>query len=205
MKRIFILKELDFKDIYFLFTQTIIPRPIAWVTTKSRFGGLNLAPFSYFNAVSSNPPLIMISFTGSPKKGLKDTLRNITDTGEFTINLPRTNQIDAVVKTAAEYEYGVDEARMLGLELESCKFVQPEMLKDCFVSFECVLEKILDFGELSNGGVKVIFGKVLALHVEECAFEGERINPKKLDPLCRLGRDLYASLGGVYSRKIPKV
>lgn len=205
MKRVYHLEDLSPTDVYFMLTQSIIPRPIAWVVTVNEEGLGNLAPFSYFNAVSSKPPLLMISITWSERKGVKDTLRNIKSTGEFTVNIPSAEHFDAVVKTAGEYEFGINEAELFDVETVNSLKVRPKLVKSCKVNFECALEQIVGFGDNSEGSVQVVFGRVLVAHIDETCFVDHRIDPKKLDPLARLGSNRYALLGDVLTGDIPKV
>ncbi|MCS6961998.1 MAG: flavin reductase family protein [Deltaproteobacteria bacterium] len=197
--------ELEPKEVYFLMTQTVIPRPIAWISSVSISGIGNLAPFSYFNAVCSDPPLLMVSFTGSQKKGLKDTLTNILDTMEFCVNIPSFKHFEKVVDSAAEYDFGINEAEILNIDLEPCASIKPPRVKDAAVSFECVLETSITFGNPKKSGATVVFGKVKCIHISEDCFMEGKIDPQKIDPLCRLGRTFYSKLENVYSRKIPEV
>lgn len=205
MKRVYNFEDLSPTEVYFMLTQSVIPRPIAWVVTVNEEGLGNLAPFSYFNAVSSKPPLLMISITWSERKGVKDTLRNIVSVGEFTVNIPSAEHFDAVVKTAGEYEFGINEAELFGVEVVNSLKVKPKLVRSCKVNFECALEQIVGFGDNSAGSVQVVFGRILAAHIDETCFVDNRIDPKKLDPLARLGSNKYAVLGDVLTGDIPKV
>lgn len=205
MKRVIYFEDQSVKQVYSILTQSIIPRPIAWVVTVSQEGLGNLAPFSYFNAVSSKPPIIMISITWSERKGVKDTLRNIKEIKEFTVNIPSGDQFESVVQTAGEYDFGINEAELCGVELVKSAKVKPMLVKDCKINFECVLEKVVHFGDESVGSVQVVFGKILVAHIDESCIVENRIDPVKLNPLARLGLNQYALLGDILTRDIPRV
>ena len=142
--------ELKSSQIYHLMIQTVVPRPIAWVLTKNIGGSYNLAPFSYFNAISSAPPILMFSTgkkMGEKEKGeKKDTWKNIEREGEFVVLIPSVAQAQAVSGTAKELAFGESEVTDLGLEMVDFTdgWQRPKGSK---VAYHCQLERILEIGK----------------------------------------------------------
>ncbi len=202
----FVFDSYSTKEVYSIINQVVIPRPIAWIHSNSENNIGNLAPFSYFNAICSNPPIVMVSITGHEKKGVKDTLSNIQKTKEFTINIPSVELLNQVVDSAADYPTEVDESEVLNVALEDGTFVRSKKVIKAPVNIECKLEKTVNFGDPYTSGVTVVFGRILALFIDEKIFEEDlRVDPLKLNPLCRLGRAYYAGLGQIFTRKIPEL
>jgi len=199
------LEDLDVSSSYKLLIQLVIPRPIAWVSTRSTQGLTNLAPFSYFNLVSTKPSVLMISFNYSETKGFKDTYRNIKESLEFGVNLPRFEQMELVVSSAADYPYGVSEIDVLNIDTFQGKLINVPLVSDCHINFECKYLQEAHFGE-GPGSCWVVFGNILAVHINKSLFEGDLIiDPLKLNPLCRLGRSQYSRLGEIKEMPVPKI
>lgn len=179
-----------------LINSLVIPRPIAWVTTIDAAGRGNLAPFSYFNVISSGPPpAVMISF--SPK-GRKDTLHNLTRTGEFVVNVASDNLREQMVASSAEFGLSIDEAEVLGLAMTPSAAVRPPRLAAARASLECVTvgtQPIDDF--------TIAFGRVVHLHVGDEVLRGGRIDPVLLAPVGRLGGSLYTTVTDAYKISRP--
>jgi len=204
-KEFITLEELDVSSSYKLLIQLVIPRPIAWVSTRSAQGSTNLAPFSYFNLVATKPSVLMISFNYSETKGFKDTYRNIKESLEFGVNLPRFEQMELVVSSAADYPYGTSEIDALNIDTFQSKLINGPLVSDCHINFECKYLQEAHFGE-GPGSCWVVFGNILAVHIDKSLFEGDLIiNPRKLNPLCRLGRSQYSSLGEIKEMPVPKI
>ena len=182
---------LESRDLYRLMISVVVPRPIAWVSSRSADGTLNAAPFSYFQAISSNPPMIMIA-VGSKRGGvLKDTRSNIEQTKEFVVNVVSESSAARMVQTSAEYEPTESEFEQVGLEPVPSEIVAPPRIAESPVSMECRLDRILDVG-----GSSLILGEVVLFHVadEVLAADGATVDPQKLMPLGRLGGSSYAPL-----------
>ncbi len=183
---------------YRLMTDVIVPRPIAWVSTCSREGAGNLAPFSYFNAVATEPAALMISVAPKRDGSDKDTLRNILETGQFVVNLATGALLEAVNQSSADYPYGVDEMRKVGLTPLASERVGPARVSESPVQLECELLQTVEVGPRgAPGSTVLVLGKIVLAHVRESLFEGDRILPDRLDPLARLGGPDYARLGPV--------
>jgi flavin reductase (DIM6/NTAB) family NADH-FMN oxidoreductase RutF len=187
--------ELDRKRNYFLLISALVPRPIAWVTSRSAGGTVNLAPFSFFQGVGSSPPTLMLAFARRRDGSPKDTPSNILETGEFVVNLVREEQASLVEASAADLPPGVNEAERLGLELLPSEKVAPPRLASSPVSLECHLAEHLEIS-----GSTVLFGEVLLYHLaKEVLDDRGTVDPEKLRPLARLGGPHFASLGRVFS------
>lgn len=192
-------------DNYKLLINAIIPRPIAFVSTINKAGQVNLAPFSFFNAVASEPPTLMIAISRKRDGDKKDTLRNIEETGEFVVNLASDWLIDALVHCAAEYPYGVDEMQKVGLTPAPSLHVKPPRVKEAAVQFECSIIQTLTIGDAPATSTAVVFGKIVQYHVLDAVMLDGKISPQLLQPIGRLGGISYTKLGEVFDIAIPKV
>lgn len=148
---------------YKLLAATTIPRPIAWVVTKARGGGLNAAPYSFFNVMGSAPPTIALGIMGDPKRGFKDTAQNILDTGEFVVNLVPERLVQKMNLTSADAPREVDELAFAGLETAPSTHVAPPRIAESPVSYECrALSSVV-----TGPNQVVVIGRVLAVHIED--------------------------------------
>lgn len=181
------------KELYFLLTALVIPRPIAWVSSIAPDGRANLAPYSYFNAVANDPPYVMFSSVGC-----KDSLRNIKATGEFVLNIVPMTLSEQMNFTAADFPPEYDEFERAGLTAVSAKTVAAARVGEAKAHLECVLDRVVEIG---NG--RVVFGRVTHIHVAAELWDGPRIDPYKLAPVCRLGGSYYAGLGEIYKLERP--
>lgn len=175
----FDLGALSKGDSYKLLASTIMPRPIAWVVSRDEEGTLNAAPYSFFNIVSSDPPLVAISFSSAPDRDLKDTLHNIRARGEFVVNLVPEELAEAMNMTATNAPRGTDETQLAGLELAPCTLVDVPRLAGSPVALECKLFDTISPGESST----ICLGRILYVHVRTSAFEDLHrlhINPAEL-------------------------
>ena len=194
---IFDMQEFSKSARYHLMTQSIIPRPIAWVLSKSSSSPWNLAPFSYFTAISSEPPLIMVSI-GIKKSGeLKDTRRNLENGGRAVVHIAPSSLISTVQNTASELEREVSEVEQYGLELSEVKGLEEPIVKGCSVALQCrhyetkkIVDQCLLFLEVEKIWVD---DAVVALDSKQRPV----IDPGAINPLARLGAGKFASLGDV--------
>ena len=156
--------EQSLKENHKIMIGSIVPRPIAFVSTKSNDGILNLAPFSYFNGVCSNPPTIMFAPARRGYDGLtKDTLNNIQDTEEFVVNLVSEEISDQMVACSTDFENEVDEFEVSGLTPVDCIKVKPPRVGESKVSFECKLNTIVEIGEAEAGAGFIVIGTIVML------------------------------------------
>jgi flavin reductase (DIM6/NTAB) family NADH-FMN oxidoreductase RutF len=192
------------RERYQLLTSLVVPRPIAWVSTRSAEGQRNLAPFSYFAAVSATPFLVSVSI-GSRRGVEKDTLRNIRRTGAFCVNLATEPQLAAMNETAGEYGPEVDEFARAGLESADADSVDAPYVADCPAVMECRLFKTVELEGSTNA---LVIGEVLRVRLSDaiplapgtlCA------ETAALRPIGRLWGDLYATIGDMPALKRPIV
>ncbi len=174
-------------DIYKLMIGSIVPRPIALVSTVSHDGIRNLAPFSFFTGISSKPTLIC--FCPGPRpagSARKDTLENISRTKEFVVNIVSEEIAEAMNLTAGEYPPDVDEFAIAGLTAIPSDLVRPPRVAESHVNMECRLYLSLEFSELPGGG-NLIIGEVLRFHVDDRVVENFKIDPDQLRAVGRMG------------------
>ncbi|MDH3973184.1 MAG: flavin reductase family protein [Deltaproteobacteria bacterium] len=193
-------------EIYFNMTQTLVPRPIAWILTKNEVGGYNIAPFSYFTAICSDPPLILFSVGKKPDGTPKDTRANILRTGEFIVHIPGTISMEAVNESSATLPAEVSEVEKLGLETTAFGHFSLPRIAGCPVAYACELYEVKEIGPKKQA---LIFGKIKSLYIDEKIVSTDKkgrlkTDLKKLDPLSRLGADEYASLGEIFKISRPK-
>ena len=184
---------LDPERTYRLMTGIVVPRPIAWVTTLTPLGGVNLAPFSAFTFVSNHPPMIGIN-VGRKAGVMKDTGVNILRDREFVVNIPDASQIGAVHESSVEYPPEVSEVEALGLATTPSERVAPPRLAAAPVAMECVLHRSIAFGRT---GSEFMVGEVVAFHVRDDLVEDGKVDTARLAPICRLGGPNYALLGEI--------
>nr|WP_206038254.1 flavin reductase family protein [Rhodococcus sp. HNM0569] len=164
---------------YRLLTASVVPRPIAWVSTRSRDGVLNLAPYSFFTVASSKPPILQFTSLGH-----KDSWRNITDTGEFVVNIGTESLIDVMNASSAEFAPDEDEFAETGLTPRESTVVSVPGVAEAPISFECVRHLILEVG---NGSV--VMGRVVSVSVRDDVLAGDGLPDfARLAPPSRLGR-----------------
>jgi flavin reductase (DIM6/NTAB) family NADH-FMN oxidoreductase RutF len=171
---------------------SIVPRPIAFVSTLSKDGLENLAPFSYFNGICSNPPSIMFCPARRGYDGkTKDTLNNIRDTEEFAVNIVSEDFAEQMVSTSTDFEPEVNEFEISGLTPEPCQKISPPKVAEAKISFECKLNKIIPVGNEGPGGGFVVIGTIVLFHIDDDVYEDGYINLGKLRPIGRLAGNMY--------------
>lgn len=177
---------------------TIIPRPIAFVTSISDDDVINGAPFSYFNVVSSNPP--MISVAVQRKAGqMKDTARNIIENKEFVVHIVDQENVEQINETAATLPRDQSELTRAKLTTVPSKKVSVPGVKEAKVRFECILEKAIELGEADDIGVDLLIGKIVHYHIDETIYrEDQRIDPDQLAAVSRLAGNNYAKIGEIF-------
>lgn len=182
---------------------SIIPRPVAFVTSVSEEGVLNGAPFSYFNIVSSNPPMISLSIQRS-EGSKKDTARNILNSKEFVVHIVDEQNVEKINTTAASLPPNQSEVQLAELTpVESVKVSVPGV-KEAKVRMECVLEYSLELGDKYSPGCDLIIGRVVQYHIKSGIYENGKIDPRGLGAISRLAGHDYAKIGEIFTRKRPK-
>ncbi|MET7519481.1 flavin reductase family protein [Streptomyces sp. NPDC005480] len=179
--------DLDEKSAYKLLIGSVIPRPIAWVSTLSTEGVGNLAPISFFTVVGRKPPRFSLSFQPrSDGATLKDSFVNIRDTGEFVINMATLPQIDGLNRSAFEFEPDVDEFDAVGLEKAPSEAVRPPRIKGAPIAFECNVEHIFSSPDGLNN---VVWGNVVRFYIRDDLYVGGRIDFGAIAPVGRLAAE----------------
>jgi flavin reductase (DIM6/NTAB) family NADH-FMN oxidoreductase RutF len=197
------LTAIPAREAYQWMTSTILPRPIAWVSTVSPEGKTNLAPFSFFQGVTSAPPSLMFVPVNLRDGAKKDTLRNIEATGEFMVNLVSFAQAEMMSKCAALLPYGESEFEAFGVPSVAAEQVRPPRVAGAPVSFECRLHSITRIGE-GAGAANVIFGLIGLVHVDDAVLGADgKVDPVKLDLVARLGGEAYSRMGEIFTLKRP--
>lgn len=175
----------------------ILPRPIALVSTLSKTGAGNLAPFSSYNLVCSNPPTVLFSITPRRDRSKKDTLRNIEETQEFVINSVAQWMLEKAHQTSAEYPSEVNELNAVGLTTLPSLSVKPPRVAESPVQLECRLTHTVPVGKGELGSAVIVVGEILTFHIREEAYQPDQIVLEALQPVCRLGGDAYAGIGNI--------
>jgi len=175
--------ELDTHSVYKLLIGAVVPRPIAWVSSRSKEGVLNLAPYSFFNVVSREPP--MLAFSVGPRTGgedyPKDTLTNVRETQEFVVNIVSLSVANAMHETSINHPPEVNEFEKAGLTPAPCEVISTPRVAEAKISMECTLEHLLKLGS-----DHLVIGRMQRYHVDDALISNGRIDTLKLDPLARL-------------------
>lgn len=198
------LEKISSGQAYHLLTQTIIPRPIAWVLSENQDASLNLAPFSFFTAISSEPPLIMFSVGLKPDGAEKDTRLNIVQRERFVVNIPSIEQAEAVSASSATFEFGVSEVEQLNIETFTPEGWALPKIASSPIALACELyktDRITEKQMLVFGLVKSVFVDDQIVGVDDK--QRLSVNAEKVNPLLRLGANQYANLGQVLEKKRP--
>lgn len=176
---------------YRLLTGLVVPRPIAWVSSLSVSGVLNLAPFSAFTFVAPKPPMLAIS-VGRKAGRYKDTARNILATEDYVVHIADHSQLDALHDSAEEHPAEVSEVARLGLATLPSDLVAPPRLADAPVAMECRLRHCIEFGETRS---RLLVGEVVRIHLREGLLRDGKIETAELNPIARIAGPTYATLG----------
>ncbi len=199
-----ITDQLTWRDSYKLYTGSIVPRPIALVSTMSAEGIPNLAPFSNFCGVCPQPFTVAFAPLIRPEDGQKkDTLRNIEATGQFVINIVTEQIVSQVNETSFEFAYGINEFQETGLTPVPSVQVQPYRVQESPIHMECVLEDILKIGE-GAGSSNLVIGRVVQMHIEDHIYDDGKIDLFQLQPVARLAGEYYARMSDVFTIPRPQ-
>ena len=191
-------KAVEQRHLHHFLISVIVPRPIAFVSTVGADGTHNLAPFSYFNLISSRPPLVGIS-VNRRTAGPKDTSRKVRETGDFVVNLVDEALSAQAVDASGEWAADVDEFALTGLTPVASEKVKAPRVGESPVSLECRLERIVDVGDTD-----LIIGEVVWAHVRDDVLRDGRVDPLLLKPVGRLGGDMYTVVREVFSKPRPR-
>ncbi|MCW9080337.1 MAG: flavin reductase family protein [Colwellia sp.] len=202
--------NLNFSDFsanqrYHLMTQTVIPRPIAWALTDSSNGSFNLAPFSYFTAVSSAPPILMLSVGKKPNGDSKDTLVNIIKTKKIVIHIASERHASLVTQTAQTLAHGESELTNAGIETTDFSGFSLPRLTQCDIAYGCELYEIKELGDVPQS---LIFVEIKQLYINDSVADLDdkqrvKIHTERIQPLTRLGGGEYASTTAPFTMTRP--
>lgn len=179
-----------FENFYRVLTGVVVPRPIAFVSTRSADGINNLAPYSFFNAVCPDPPTVVFGSARRVEHKGKDTLRNVEETGEFVVNIVVDDIAEAMNRTSAEFPDDVDEFEIAGLTTAPSEIVKPPRVAESPVNMECRLNQVINLGD-ENHGHGLVIGTIVMMHVRDDLINGHRINHHLMKPTGRLAGSMY--------------
>ena len=184
------------KDMHQYLIGTVAPRPIAFVSTTDEHGRPNLAPYSFFNAFSSNPPIVIFSSNRRVNDNTtKDTLHNVRTTGECVINAVTYPIVRQMAVASVQFDPGVNEFEKSGLTPVPSDLVKPFRVKESPAHLECKVKEVVPLGDQGGAGHLVICD-VLRMHIAEEVLDGDRIDPHKMDLMGRMGRAYYVRASG---------
>jgi flavin reductase (DIM6/NTAB) family NADH-FMN oxidoreductase RutF len=186
----------------------VVPRPIGWISTISASGILNLAPYSFFNLVATNPTFVMYSSCGRTTHGDKDTVTNIEQTGEFVVNMATWDQRDAMLTSSASVPPQIDEFEQAGLVALPSRLVKPPRVAGAPVHLECVHHQSVELPPSAEGRNTVVFGRVVGVHIDDRLIDNGKLDVARMCPIARLGYTEYTRVEQVFSmslaaRKVP--
>jgi len=182
------------------FKAIVAPRPIGWISSLSAKGEINLAPYSYFNGISSHPPMVMFS-----SEGFKDSVANIAETKEFVCNLATWDLRDQMNKSSATLPRGVNEMEIAGLKAAPSKLVKPPRVADAPCAMECKVVQIVSLTDLSGTPLDrhVVFGQVVGIHIDERFIKNGLLDTAAMKPIARCGYHDYSLLDETFTMVRP--
>lgn len=189
---------------YKIMIGSILPRPIGWISSVDSRGNANLAPFSFFNAVCSDPPTVLFCPSIRGTDGAhKDTLNNVRTTGEFVVNIVTEGLATAMNMTSTEFPSEIDEIKAAGLTPIPSAVVKPPRVGESPIHYECRVVEILDIGDAPGGG-SIVVGRVVHLHVSDEVLLGEdKIDLAQLKPVGRLAGSGYCRVTDIFEMVRP--
>lgn len=186
------------------FKSCVVPRPIGWISSVSADGHINLAPYSFFNGVSGEPPMVMFSSTGSPPRASKDTVSNVEETGEFVCNMATWELRDQMNASSAPAAAEVSEFELAGLELAASELVKPPRVKIAPIHMECTYVDTMELPCDTPGGRNaLVVGKVIGIHINDTYISDGIIDITRIQPLARMGYQDYTSVERVFTLNRP--
>ena len=192
----------NFEGFNRVLTGVVVPRPIAFVSSISADGSINLAPYSFFNVVAYDPPTLIFSSSRHAPDKRKDTLANIESTGEYVINVVVDDIAEAMNRTAAEFPADVSEFEIAGLTPVPSTLVKPPRVAESPVNMECRLQQVISIGQ-GNHQHGLVIGQIVLMHVRDDIIDGHRINHQRLQPTGRLAGNMYCHTADIFEMTRP--
>ena len=185
------------------FKAIVSPRPIGWISSFDKEKNVNLAPYSFFNAVADNPPMVMFSITGQKTNNipLKDTLKNIVETKCFVVNVVSKDLLNQMNQTSGHYPKDIDEFISAKLEKSNCVNIDVPRVRKSPASLECILHKVLKLPGFSNN---MVIGKVVGVHINDQNLKNGLFDVLTYDPIARMGYKDYISVSKKFELDRPK-
>ena len=187
------------------FKALVVPRPIGWITTIDSQGRVNLAPFSFFNAIAEDPPMVLFAPGGrKADRPVKDSRANAEETGEFVCNLATWDLREAMNLTSANLAVGEDEMRHAGLTPVPSQLVKPPRVKESPVHFECKLWKVVELPTHDRESPNcIVIGEVVGIHIDDALIKDQRVDIVAAQPIARLGYSEYTVVDSKFSMRRP--
>lgn len=186
-------------DNYKLLIGSIVPRPIAFVTSLDEAGVVNAAPFSFFNIVNDDPAMVMFSCVRKPNGEMKDTARNILTSKEFIVHIVDEDNVATINHTSINAPSGISEIELAGLTTTPGQTVKVPRVQECKIAMECRLAQHVELGHCD-----MIIGEVIGFYIDEELYENGRIDIGKLKPVSRLAGASYAAIGRIFDMDRPQ-
>jgi len=182
----------------------VAPRPIGWISTVDKKGRINLAPFSYFNALSADPPMVIFSPNAKNDTDAKDSYRNVLEVPEFVVNIVSAELKEQMIATSESVDHGVNEMEMVGLTAAKSNNVSPPRIAEARAALECVVYKIDDLPAGHDGRTShFVIGQVVGIHIDDNVIKDGKVDETLLGQISRLGYFNYNEVTSVFEMKRP--
>ena len=186
------------------FKSCVVPRPIGWISSLNSDGQVNLAPYSFFNAVGGEPPMVMFSSTGVAPRATKDTLMNIEETGEFVCNMATWDLRDQMNISSSPAPSETNEFELAGLEMEPSELVKPPRVKASPIHMECTHIQTIELPcEKPGARNAMTIGKVVGIHINDKVMVDGMIDIERIRPIARMGYQDYSRVDEVFTMGRP--
>lgn len=186
------------------FKSCVVPRPIGWITTLDEHGVVNLAPYSFFNGIAGDPPMVMYANNGAAPRGTKDTLANCERTGEFVANMATWELREQMNLSCAPVPPDADEVALAGLTAAPSRLVRPPRVAESPVALECTVHQIVDLPcDEAGGRNALVIGRVVGVHIEDRALTDGLVDIPRIKPIARMGYMDYAVVESVFTMARP--
>jgi flavin reductase (DIM6/NTAB) family NADH-FMN oxidoreductase RutF len=186
------------------FKSCVVPRPIGWISSISPEGYINLAPYSFFNGLAGEPPLVMFSNNGSAQKSSKDTLQNVQATGEFVCNMATWDLRDKMNASSAPVDAATNEFELAGLEMAPSRLVKPPRVKQAPIHMECRYVDTMELPcDIPGGRNALVVGRVVGIHINDAYMTDGLVDIARIQPLARMGYQDYTVVEKVFTLNRP--